>query len=98
MIILLCRQVYRNGEVVRTCHSAANKIPGMYASVNNATDPVTGEIQGVYLCNGSPECGVSKSDRELYDHSLLFVPGDAVQQESRLGLVAQHGGVEKGTE
>ncbi|KFZ20061.1 hypothetical protein V501_00321 [Pseudogymnoascus sp. VKM F-4519 (FW-2642)] len=48
----IVKQVYRNGEVVRTCHSAANKIPGMYASVNNATDPVTGEIQGYISATG----------------------------------------------
>ncbi|KFY42931.1 hypothetical protein V494_02179 [Pseudogymnoascus sp. VKM F-4513 (FW-928)] len=48
----IVKNVYRNSEVVRTCHSAANKIPGMYASVNNATDPITGEIQGYISATG----------------------------------------------
>lgn len=52
MIMCFYRQVYRNAEVVRTCHSAANKIPGMYASVNNATDPITGEIMGYISATG----------------------------------------------
>jgi hypothetical protein len=45
----LVRRVYTNAERARTCNSAAGKIPGEYASVNNVTDS-SGEIIG-YISN-----------------------------------------------
>ncbi|KAH8807307.1 putative GPI anchored protein [Xylogone sp. PMI_703] len=38
------RRLYENAERVRTCNSVVTKIPGMFASVNNSTDPTTNEI------------------------------------------------------
>ncbi|CZR60559.1 related to GPI anchored protein [Phialocephala subalpina] len=40
----------RHRERVRTCNSVVTKVPGMFASVNNSTDPTTGQIIG-YISN-----------------------------------------------
>src|SRR5260370_4412715 len=37
-------RLYENAERVRTCNSVVTKVPGMFASVNNSTDPATNEI------------------------------------------------------
>jgi hypothetical protein len=44
------RRLYYNAERVRTCNSVLTKNPGMFASVNNSTDPTTGQIIG-YISN-----------------------------------------------
>jgi hypothetical protein len=44
------RRVYENAERVRTCNSVITKVPGMFASVNNITDPSTGDVVG-YISN-----------------------------------------------
>lgn len=43
-------RVYENAERVRTCNSVVAKVPGMFASVNNVTDPSTGDVVG-YISN-----------------------------------------------
>lgn len=45
----IVKRVFTNAERVRTCNSAALKVPGMYASVNNVTDE-EGQIIG-YISN-----------------------------------------------
>lgn len=42
--------MYKNAERVRTCNSVVTKVPGMFASVNNSTDPATGQVIG-YISN-----------------------------------------------
>jgi hypothetical protein len=44
------RRIYYNAERARTCNSVVTKVPGMFASVNNSTDPTTGQIIG-YISN-----------------------------------------------
>ncbi|KAJ5402663.1 uncharacterized protein N7487_008559 [Penicillium crustosum] len=46
----LVRRVFANAERVRTCNSVATKLPGMFASINNITDPSTGDVTG-YISN-----------------------------------------------
>ncbi|KAJ6097338.1 hypothetical protein N7499_001712 [Penicillium canescens] len=46
----IVRRVYENAERVRTCNSVITKVPGMFASVNNITDPSTGDVIG-YISN-----------------------------------------------
>lgn len=46
----LVRRLFANAERARTCNSRVLKIPGMYASVNNITDPATNQIEG-YISN-----------------------------------------------
>lgn len=46
----IIQRVYKNGERARTCNSVATKKAGMYASVNNSTDPTTNQIIG-YISN-----------------------------------------------
>jgi hypothetical protein len=42
----LIYRIFYNCERVRTCNSVVTGVPGMFASVNNITDPVTGAING----------------------------------------------------
>jgi hypothetical protein len=44
------RRIYYNAERARTCNSVVTQVPGMFASVNNSTDPTTGQIIG-YISN-----------------------------------------------
>ncbi|CAI7565174.1 unnamed protein product [Penicillium glandicola] len=46
----IVRRVFKNAERVRTCNSVATKVPGMFASINNITDPSTGDVTG-YISN-----------------------------------------------
>ncbi|KAJ5610641.1 GPI anchored protein [Penicillium lagena] len=46
----IIRRVYENAERVRTCNSVVTKVPGMFASVNNSTDPSNGQVIG-YISN-----------------------------------------------
>ncbi|KAH7041217.1 putative GPI anchored protein [Microdochium trichocladiopsis] len=50
----IVKRVFMNGERVRTCNSVVTNTPGLYASVNNSTDPATGEIQGYISPAGIP--------------------------------------------
>lgn len=54
--IPVVRRLYHNAERVRTCNSVLmGRNPGMFASVNNITDPVTGQIAGYISNAGVPE-------------------------------------------
>ena len=46
----MTRRLFTNAERARTCNSVVTKVPGMFASVNNSTDPTTGQIIG-YISN-----------------------------------------------
>ncbi|KUJ15856.1 putative GPI anchored protein [Mollisia scopiformis] len=46
----IVKRVYHNAERARTCNSVVTKVPGMFASVNNSTNPTTGQIIG-YISN-----------------------------------------------
>uniref|UniRef100_A0A0D2YAC5 Endo-beta-1,2-glucanase SGL domain-containing protein n=1 Tax=Fusarium oxysporum (strain Fo5176) TaxID=660025 RepID=A0A0D2YAC5_FUSOF len=58
-----CR-LFKNGERARTCNSVVTKTPGLYASVNNSTDPKTDEIIGYISPAGIPSIA-SQKDQEL---------------------------------
>lgn len=47
-------RVFKNAERARTCNSVVRKIPGMYASINNITDPATGDVTGYISAAGIP--------------------------------------------
>ena len=38
------RRLFHNAERARTCNSIVTKVPGLFASVNNSTDPTTNTI------------------------------------------------------
>ncbi|KAF8865172.1 putative GPI anchored protein [Acephala macrosclerotiorum] len=46
----IVKRVFYNAERVWTCNSVVTKVPGIFASVNNSTDPTTGQIIG-YISN-----------------------------------------------
>ena len=61
----IVKRVFHNAERVRTCNSVLmGKNPGMFASVNNITDPVTGQIDGYISYAGIPSISVQQ-EQEL---------------------------------
>jgi len=52
--IPIIKRVFLNGERVRTCNSVLMSNPGLYASVNNVTNPVTNEVYGYISPAGIP--------------------------------------------
>lgn len=58
------RRVFKNAERVRTCNSVVNKIPGMYASVNNVTNPATDDVYGYISAAGIPSIA-NQTQQEL---------------------------------
>lgn len=54
-------------ERARTCNSAVTKTPGLFASVNNSTDPATDEIIG-YI---SPAGIVSIASQKDQYHDVI---------------------------
>lgn len=57
-------RLFKNAERVRTCNSVVTKVPGMYASINNSTDPKTDEIIGYISPAGIPSIA-NQTDQEL---------------------------------
>jgi hypothetical protein len=53
-----------NAERARTCNSVVTHVPGMFASVNNSTDPVTGQIIG-YISNAGIPSIANQTVQEL---------------------------------
>ncbi|CAM1502473.1 Fc.00g044570.m01.CDS01 [Cosmosporella sp. VM-42] len=60
----LISRLFKNAERVRTCNSVVTKVPGMFASVNNSTDPETDSIIGYISPAGIPSVA-SQKDQEL---------------------------------
>ncbi|CAF3446079.1 unnamed protein product [Fusarium graminearum] len=60
----IVRRLFKNGERARTCNSVVTRSPGLYASVNNSTDPKTDEIIGYISPAGIPSIA-SQKDQEL---------------------------------
>ncbi|KAH6713228.1 putative GPI anchored protein [Leptodontidium sp. MPI-SDFR-AT-0119] len=60
----LVKRLFYNAERVRTCNSAVTKNPGLFASVNNSTDPTTGEIIG-YISNAGIPSISFQTEQEL---------------------------------
>ncbi|KAF4975734.1 hypothetical protein FZEAL_7510 [Fusarium zealandicum] len=56
----IVRRVFLNGERARTCSSVVTKSPGLYASVNNSTDPETDSIIGYISPAGIPSIASQK--------------------------------------
>ncbi|KAG8423949.1 hypothetical protein J3458_000793 [Metarhizium acridum] len=56
----LVKRLYRNAERARTCNSVVTKVPGLFASVNNSTDPKTDKIIGYISPAGIPSIASQK--------------------------------------
>ncbi|XWW98398.1 hypothetical protein V2A60_006398 [Cordyceps javanica] len=63
----IIRRLHHNAERVRTCNSVVTKVPGLFASVNNSTDPNTDEILG-YI---SPAGIVSVASQKEQEHDVI---------------------------
>lgn len=57
-------RLFMNAERARTCNSVVTKTPGMYASVNNSTDPSTGDVIG-YISNAGIPSIANQTVQEL---------------------------------
>lgn len=53
-------RLFHNGERARTCNSVVTKSPGLYASINNSTDPETDTIIGYISPAGIPSIASQK--------------------------------------
>ena len=63
--VQIVKRVFHNAERVRTCNSVLmGQNPGLFASVNNITDPVTGQIDGYISYAGIPSISVQQ-EQEL---------------------------------
>lgn len=63
--IPIVRRVFHNAERVRTCNSVAmGKNAGMFASVNDVTDPTTGQIEGYISAAGIPSISNQTEQRQ----------------------------------
>ncbi|OOQ85565.1 putative GPI anchored protein [Penicillium brasilianum] len=60
----IIRRVFQNAERVRTCNSVVTKVPGMFASINNVTDPSTGDVVG-YISNAGIPSIANQTVQEL---------------------------------
>jgi hypothetical protein len=58
------RRLFTNAERARTCNSVVTQVPGMFASVNNSTDPTTGQIIG-YISNAGIPSIANQTVQEL---------------------------------
>ncbi|CEJ94702.1 hypothetical protein VHEMI10219 [[Torrubiella] hemipterigena] len=63
----IIKRIHHNMERARTCNSAVTKTPGLFASVNNSTDPATDEIIG-YI---SPAGIVSIASQKDQYHDVI---------------------------
>lgn len=73
-----------NAERVRTCNSIVTKTPGLFASVNNSTDPSTDEIIG-YI---SPAGIVSVASQKEQEHDVITPYGawPTIMMDKSVGL------------
>ncbi|RAO69576.1 uncharacterized protein BHQ10_005588 [Talaromyces amestolkiae] len=60
----IIRRVYQNAERVRTCNSVVTHNSGMFASINNVTDPATGDVVG-YISNAGIPSIANQTVQEL---------------------------------
>lgn len=67
LLTLALSRLHHNAERVRTCNSVVTKVPGLFASVNNSTDPSTDEIIG-YI---SPAGIVSVASQQEQEHDVI---------------------------
>ncbi|XP_044718999.1 GPI anchored protein [Hirsutella rhossiliensis] len=57
----IVRRLYHNAERARTCNSVLTRVPGLFASVNNSTDPESDTIMGYISPAGIPSIASQKS-------------------------------------
>ncbi|EAW07211.1 endo-beta-1,2-glucanase [Aspergillus clavatus NRRL 1] len=62
----IVRRVFKNAERVRTCNAVLTNVPGLFASINNITDPATGHVTGYISNTGIPSISfLSKQERDV---------------------------------
>ncbi|KAM3448251.1 hypothetical protein MY3296_007934 [Beauveria thailandica] len=80
----IIRRLHQNAERVRTCNSIVTRVPGLFASVNNSTDPTTDEITG-YI---SPAGIVSVASQKEQEHDVItpYAAWPTIMVDKSVGL------------
>ncbi|KAM3552827.1 hypothetical protein ARSEF4850_007199 [Beauveria asiatica] len=80
----IIRRLHQNAERVRTCNSIVTRAPGLFASVNNSTDPTMDEITG-YI---SPAGIVSVASQKEQEHDVItpYAAWPTIMVDKSVGL------------
>lgn len=81
-------RLYHNAERARTCNSVVTKVPGLFASVNNSTDPETDTIIGYISPAGIPSIASQKEQ----EHDVITPYGawPTIMFDKAVGLAWWH--------
>ncbi|KAL3956127.1 hypothetical protein ACCO45_008973 [Purpureocillium lilacinum] len=84
----IVRRLYHNAERARTCNSVVTKVPGLFASVNNSTDPETDTIIGYISPAGIPSIASQKEQ----EHDVITPYGawPTIMFDKAVGLAWWH--------
>ncbi|KAH7309627.1 putative GPI anchored protein [Stachybotrys elegans] len=78
------RRVYHNAERVRTCNSVVTQTPGLFASVNNSTDPETDDIIGYISPAGIPS--IANQTEQYHDVITPYAAWPTIMFDRAVGL------------
>ncbi|KAL2851384.1 putative GPI anchored protein [Aspergillus pseudodeflectus] len=84
----IIRRVYHNNERVRTCNSVLTKVPGLFASVNNITDPETDTIIGYISPAGIPS--IANQTEQYLDVITPYATWPTIMFDKGVGLAWWH--------
>ncbi|KAL3486850.1 putative GPI anchored protein [Aspergillus germanicus] len=84
----IIRRVYENNERVRTCNSVVTKVPGLFASVNNITDPATDTIIGYISPAGIPS--IANQTEQYLDVITPYATWPTIMFDKAVGLAWWH--------
>ncbi|KAL2865886.1 endo-beta-1,2-glucanase [Aspergillus lucknowensis] len=84
----IVRRVYRNKERARTCNSVATKVPGLFASVNNITDPETDTILGYISPAGIPS--IANQTEQYLEVITPYATWPTIMFDKAVGLAWWH--------
>jgi hypothetical protein len=85
---ILDRRVYENHERVRTCNSVVTKIPGLFASVNNITDPETDTIISYISPAGIPS--IANQTEQYLEVITPYATWPTIMFDKAIGLAWWH--------
>ncbi|POR36978.1 Uncharacterized protein TPAR_02821 [Tolypocladium paradoxum] len=80
----IVRRLYHNAERARTCNSLVTKVPGLFASVNNSTDPKTDSIIGYISPAGIPS--IASQKEQYHDVITPYGAWPAIMFDKSVGL------------
>ncbi|KND90713.1 hypothetical protein TOPH_04646 [Tolypocladium ophioglossoides CBS 100239] len=78
------RRLHNNAERARTCNSVVTKVPGLFASVNNSTDPKTDTIIGYISPAGIPS--IASQKEQYHDVVTPYGAWPTIMFDKAVGL------------